>query len=56
MATEPTGAKRSHVVTVYRETKWPWQVIGSCICGRGIRCNRQREARAFFAREGCRKW
>lgn len=37
-----------HEVDIWRETTWPHQWIGQCLCGRGIRCNSRADAVAFF--------
>lgn len=40
-----------HIVRVWREKKWPRQWIGMCSCGKGIRCNSEKDARDFL--RGC---
>jgi hypothetical protein len=42
-----------HAFWVKREKKWPFQWIGHCRCGKGIRCNSEADAREFFKQEGC---
>lgn len=45
---------RPHNITVHRERREPFQWIGNCSCGKGIRCNERTEAWEFFRRNGCR--
>lgn len=44
---------RVHHSTLHRETEWPFQWIGQCSCGKGIRCNDERTATDFLLSEGC---
>ena len=42
-----------HRLHIYKEKRSPFQWIGMCSCGNGIRCNAREDAETFFAREGC---
>lgn len=42
-----------HLPGSYRERKWPYQWIGQCTCGVGIRCNSKEAVDAFFKEQGC---
>lgn len=47
--------REGHRFDVWQENRWPFQWIGQCLCGRGIRCNSRDDAYCFFDREGCRE-
>lgn len=42
-----------HRTTVHREAEWPYQWLGSCSCGVGIRCNAEAEAEDFLIGTDC---